>query len=372
MNITGMPVQIQLFNKMEIGIVGLPNVGKSTLFNALTGASVPAENFPFTTIEPNVGIAAIEDERLFVVAKEYKSRKSTPAGIRFTDIAGLVRGASAGEGLGNKFLSHIRAVDALAHVIRAFSDDNVANVMGAVDPLACAKTIETELLVADLQQAQNARERTLKMAKAGDARLKEKARKLEPIIEGLGKGIAVRSQKADIDVVRDVQFLTAKPVMYVVNCDEKGLPDEVLRPLKVSVRSEEAPIVTLCAKLEEEIQELPAEERSSYYEEAGIDVPGLVRLASAGKQLLNLICFYTANEQEARAWLIPQGTKAPQAAGRIHSDMETGFIRAEVYNVEDLKQYGSSKILQEKGLARTEGKDYVVREGDILFFRFQK
>ncbi len=299
---------------MEIGIVGLPNVGKSTLFNALTGAGVAAENFPFTTIEPNVGVVPLADMRLTRLAQEFSSQKITPSGIRFVDIAGLVQGASQGEGLGNKFLSHIRSVDAVCHVVRCFHDDNVVNVLSKVDPNNAADIIETELLLADLQQAQKAMDKYFKPARAGDRQAQEKVAVIEPILKALEAGTPARLQKVSPEMISEYQFLTAKPLLYVANTDESGAPPELLGPLQERALKENTEVVVLCTKLESEIIELPPEERSAYYEAAGISSPGLARLAQAGQRMLQLACFFTAGEKETRAWLVPKGTKAVKAA----------------------------------------------------------
>lgn len=355
---------------MEIGIVGLPNVGKSTLFNALTGAGAAAANFPFTTIEPNVGIVPLADERLNVLAQMNKSRNIVPSGIRFVDIAGLVKGASQGEGLGNQFLANIRSVDAIAHVVRCFRDDDVVNVTGELNPAEAIDTIETELLLADIQQAQKAMERVQKAAKGGDVKMKERFALLEEVLKNFDQGKPARSLKIAPEILGELQFLTAKPVLYVVNTDEKGADPQMLAAVERRAKEHNAALVSLCAKMESEILELPAEERVPYYDAAGISSPGLARLAAASRELLGLICFFTAGEKETRAWLVSKGTKAPQAAGKIHSDIERGFIRAEICKYDDFVKHGSYAALQERGLLAIEGKEYVMQEGDIAHFRF--
>jgi len=355
---------------MEIGIVGLPNVGKSTLFNALTGAGAAAENFPFTTIEPNVGMVPLPDERLNVLSKNNESQKIIPAGLRFVDIAGLVKGASQGEGLGNKFLSHIRAVEAIVHVVRCFHDEDVVNVLGDLDPVGAADIIETELLLADLQQAQRAMERLKKIAKSGDKSAIEKFNALDEVMKQLDEGRPLRVQKVTSEIIDEFQFLTSKPVVYVANTDEENTSPELVEALKERAKKENAGVVVMCAKIESEIVQLPDEDRSEYYEAAGITQPGLTTLAQASRELLKLVCFFTSGEQETRAWLIPKGTKAPQAAGKIHTDIERGFIRAEIYTYDNLVKFGSERDIKEKGLARLEGKEYEMQEGDVVHFRF--
>ena len=355
---------------MEIGIVGLPNVGKSSLFNALTGAQAAASNFPFTTIDPNVGIVPLPDSRMARLVQEWDSAKMTPAGIRFVDIAGLVKGASQGEGLGNKFLSNIREVDAIAHVVRCFHDENVINVMDTLNPILASEIIDTELLLADLQQCQKLLDRYRKPAKSGDKEAMAKCEVLEKAFAGINEGKPVRTLGFSKEEIHDFQFLTAKPVLYVANTDEEAKDNSLLQALEEKAKKEGAAVIKLCTKLEAEIVQLPPEERAAYYEAAGVTSPGLARLAQAGKELLNLICFFTAGPQETRAWLISRGTKAVKAAGKIHTDIERGFIRAEVYKYADLETHGTYKELQTKNLISLEGKDYEMKDGDCVYFRF--
>jgi ribosome-binding ATPase len=355
---------------VEIGIVGLPNVGKSTLFNALTGAQAAASNFPFTTIEPNVGIVPLPDPRLAALTDKFKSAKTTASGVRFVDIAGIVKGASQGEGLGNQFLGNIRAVDAVAHVVRCFKDPDVVNVIGKLDPGEAADIIETELLLADLQQAEKALDRLQGPARTGDKKAKEKLELMGKIVQGFKEGKSARIQNVSAEVNQEFGFLTGKPILYVANTDEDGADPALLGAIQERAKKEGAEVVTLCAKLEAEIVQLSEEERKSFYESAGITSPGLATLANAGKNLLKQICFFTAGPEESRAWMIPAGTKAVKAAGKIHSDIERGFIRAEKYRFDDLARLGSYKAVQEKGLVTMEGKEYEMQDGDVVYFRF--
>lgn len=356
---------------MEIGIVGLPNVGKSTLFNALTGSAVAAENFPFTTIEPNVGIVPVRDPRLYALAEIFKSKKTTPAGVRFVDIAGLVKGASKGEGLGNKFLSHIREVDAIAQVVRCFKDENVVDVTGHLNPLQSLDVIATELLLADLEQAQRLREKLLGSARSGNKEARETVAELEKAVEGFNKGIPARRQGLALSMQSTYQFLTGKPLLYVANVGENELSgNPLVQPLVEYGKQEGAEIVVLSAKIEAEIAQLDENERKEFLISVGLQESGLDRLVHAGQKLLRLITFFTAGPEESRAWNIPEKTPAVKAAGKIHSDIERGFIRAEIYTAKDILQHRSEAALREKGLIRLEGRDYFMLDGDVAYFRF--
>jgi len=359
------------------GIVGLPNVGKSTLFNSLSNAKAEAANFPFCTIEPNVGIVAVPDARISALAKVYNSDKEVLTSIRFVDIAGLVRGASKGEGLGNQFLSHIREVDAVAHVVRCFEDENVVHVENKVDPIADIGTIQTELCLKDLDTASKRLDRARKQSKGGDAVEKLAVGLCERLVAHLDQGKPARSLTIDEkekDILRDMQLLTSKRMFYVGNVDEASLGNlggnKHYQALVAFAKEEGAPVVPICAQLEEQIAELEPADRPEFLESVGLKEPGLNSVIRTGYELLGLITFLTAGKQECRAWTVLKGSTAPQAAGAIHTDFERGFIKAEVIWWEDLIALGSEAKCREAGKLAIEGRDYIVRDGDVIHFRF--
>lgn len=361
---------------MKIGIVGLPNVGKSTMFNSITKAGAECANYPFCTIEPNVGVVAVPDERIDKLAEMYKPQKVTKAVVEFVDIAGLVKGASKGEGLGNKFLSHIREVDAICQVVRCFEDSNVIHVDGSVNPLRDIETINLELIFADMETLEKRLDKAKKNLKA-DKKYQVEIDFIEKLKLNLEKGIPARALEYNEDeqeMLKDMFLLTSKPIIYIANISEEQIPnaekEEMVKQVKEYASKENAEVIPLCVKIEEELSGLEEQDKKEMLEALGLEESGLDKLIKKSYDLLGLMSFLTAGEPEVRAWTIKKGTKAPKAAGKIHSDIERGFIKAEIVSYDDLVREGSMVAAREKGLVRQEGKDYIMQDGDVVLFKF--